>query len=109
MNNLEKNTIKYLEIQKNNSKSLTDTSKELHIKRNTLNNFLIDEKFCFRSPEVNKIVAYEKYRLEKGGKGLFYVEGFGINPRSGRENIQTKITPYGIEYFRKLLKKKGLI
>lgn len=99
-----------LMMQKHHSKSISEASKEIGISRKIFVKFILEEQYCYRSKDVGKIVAYNKYTIDNNEEtGIFYIENYGENPSTGKKNIQTKITPYGINYFRNELRKRGMI
>lgn len=86
--------------------SLKQCAKELNLKSNEFIDTLIKLGYVKRSPKVHKIVTYDKYKT-RSGNGIFYQKE-DINYFNGHTNIQLKVTPLGIEYFRKYFEdKKG--
>lgn len=93
-----------------NSLSWIDTSKVLGIKWKVFKQYLLDKGYIYITESSKKINCYDKYST-KGGNGLFYkkIDIVTLPDGTKRKNYQTKVTVKGIEFFKKELRKEGLI
>lgn len=87
--------------------SLTECAKVLGINKNEFIKELTKLGYTARSPKVNKIVTFDRYKT-RTGNGIFYQKE-ELNYYNGHTNIQLKVTPLGVEFFMKYFEdKKGI-
>ena len=88
-------------VNPNDCTGLRVTAKELNVPERKFINFLIDEKFLYRSP-AQQLLPYKK----PSNEGLFIVRDY-YAPTYSR--VQTLLTPKGKEVVRRRLIERGLI
>lgn len=98
---LQKRRLEEVAYLERNSTSLKETAKLIGVKWTVFIKYLLDKRYLYKSSTVKKNIAYDKYTTKKGNC-LFYVK-VETNRLNGYKNIQTKVTPKGVEYFRRKL------
>ncbi|HRR77721.1 MAG TPA: antA/AntB antirepressor family protein [Ruminococcus sp.] len=83
-------------VDRNLLTGIRETAKELHLGQKVFVNFLLDNKYLYRTKK-GKLMPYMQY-VEAG---LFELKEF-FNESSGYKDTQTMITPKGKETFRLL-------
>lgn len=89
-------------VSPNKCTGLRDTAKELGISERKFVNFLIDEKYLYRTP-AQQLRPYAK----KSNEGLFETKDWYT--KSDIVKIRVFFTPQGKQFFHKKLVEKGLI
>lgn len=89
-------------ISPNKCTGLRDTAKELGISERKFVNFLIDEKYLYRTP-AKQLRPYAK----KSNEGLFETKDWYT--KSDIVSVRVFFTPQGKQFFYKKLIEKGLI
>ena len=89
-------------VSPNKCTGLRDTAKELGISERKFVNFLIDEKYLYRTP-AQQLRPYAK----KSNEGLFETKDWYT--KSDIVKVRVFFTPQGKQFFHKKLVEKGLI
>lgn len=89
-------------VSPNKCTGLRDTAKELGISERKFVNFLIDEKYLYRTP-AKQLRPYAK----KSNEGLFETKDWYT--KSDIVSVRVLFTPQGKQFFHKKLVEKGLI
>lgn len=89
-------------ISPNKCTGLRDTAKELGISERKFVNFLIDEKYLYRTP-AKQLRPYAK----KSNEGLFETKDWYT--KSDIVSVRVLFTPQGKQFFHKKLVEKGFI
>lgn len=89
-------------VSPNKCTGLRDTAKELGISERKFVNFLIDEKYLYRTP-AKQLRPYAK----KSNEGLFETKDWYT--KSDIVSVRVFFTPQGKQFFHKKLIEKGLI
>lgn len=89
-------------VSPNKCMGLRDTAKELGISERKFVNFLIDEKYLYRTP-TKQLRPYAK----KSNEGLFETKDWYT--KSDIVSVRVLFTPQGKQFFYKKLIEKGLI
>lgn len=89
-------------VSPNKCTGLRDTAKELGISERKFVNFLIDEKYLYRTP-AKQLRPYAK----KSNEGLFETKDWYT--KSDIVSVKVLFTPQGKQFFHKKLVEKGLI
>ncbi len=87
-------------VDRNLLTNLTDTAKELGIKRKVLINFCLENRYLYRAQKKGTLMPYQKHVQE----GLFELKEC-FNEKSTWKGLQTMVTPKGRETFRLILGK----
>lgn len=87
-------------VDRNLLTNLTDTAKELGIKRKDLISFCLDNRYLYRAKKKGTLMPYQKHVQE----GLFELKEC-FNEKSTWKGLQTMVTPKGRETFRLILGK----
>lgn len=88
-------------VDRNLLTNLTDTAKELGIKRKVLINFCLENRYLYRAQKKGTLMPYQKHVQE----GLFELKEC-FNEKSTWKGLQTMVTPKGRETFRLILGKE---
>ena len=88
-------------VDRNLLTNLTDTAKELGIKRKVLINFCLENRNLYRAQKKGTLMPYQKHVQE----GLFELKEC-FNEKSTWKGLQTMVTPKGRETFRLILGKE---
>ena len=96
--------------EEQNAVNWLNSSKILGVKWKDFKQFLLEKNYIYITKSSKKINCYDEYST-RGGSGLFYKKIDIIILPNGRtvKDYQTKITIKGIEFFKKELKKEGII
>ena len=89
-------------VSPNKCTGLRDTAKELGISERKFVNFLIDEKYLYRTP-TKQLRPYAK----KSNEGLFETKDWYT--KSDIVSVRVLFTPQGKQFFHKKLVERGLI
>lgn len=89
-------------VSPNKCTGLRDTAKELGISERKFVNFLIDEKYLYRTP-AKQLRPYAK----KSNEGLFETKDWYT--KSDIVSVRVFFTPQGKQFFHKKLIEKGFI
>lgn len=89
-------------VSPNKCTGLRDTAKELGISERKFVNFLIDEKYLYRTP-TKQLRPYAK----KSNEGLFETKDWYT--KSDIVSVRVLFTPQGKQFFHKKLIEKGFI
>ena len=87
-------------VDRNPLTNLTDTAKELGIKRKVLINFCLENRYLYRAQKKGTLMPYQKHVTD----GLFELKEC-FNEKSTWKGLQTMVTPKGRETFRLILGK----
>ena len=87
-------------VDRNLLTNLTDTAKEIGIKRKDLISFCLDNRYLYRAKKKGTLVPYQKHVTD----GLFELKEC-FNEKSTWKGLQTMVTPKGRETFRLILGK----
>lgn len=85
-------------VDRNLLTNLTDTAKELGIKRKDLISFCLDNRYLYRAKKKGTLMPYQKHVTD----GLFELKEC-FNEKSTWKGLQTMVTPKGRETFRLIL------
>lgn len=89
-------------VDRNLLTNLTDTAKEIGIKRKELISFCLDNRYLYRAKKKGTLMPYQKHVTD----GLFELKEC-FNEKSTWKGLQTMVTPKGRETFRLILGKGG--
>lgn len=87
-------------VDRNLLTNLTDTAKEIGIKRKDLISFCLDNRYLYRAKKKGTLMPYQKHVTD----GLFELKEC-FNEKSTWKGLQTMVTPKGRETFRLILGK----
>lgn len=87
-------------VDRNLLTNLTDTAKEIGIKRKDLISFCLDNRYLYRAKKKGTLMPYQKHVAD----GLFELKEC-FNEKSTWKGLQTMVTPKGRETFRLILGK----
>lgn len=87
-------------VDRNLLTNLTDTAKEIGIKRKDFISFCLDNRYLYRAKKKGTLMPYQKHVTD----GLFELKEC-FNEKSTWKGLQTMVTPKGRETFRLILGK----